>query len=128
MPSGNRPLAFTMRSNNSSSNCASKAAVIGLTRSVAHDLAPFGITVNCVCPGYTDTAMGSGEEGRKICEAFTALGRVANVDDISGVFLFLASDASRYMTGQALKVDGGWSCGPTHNLLEMVTGAGHAPS
>jgi len=107
---------------------ASKRAIISLAEMSALELGHRNIRVNCVCPGYTDTAMGSGEEGRKICEAFTALGRVANVDDISGVFLFLASDASRYMTGQALKVDGGWSCGPTHNLLEMVTGAGHAPS
>jgi NAD(P)-dependent dehydrogenase (short-subunit alcohol dehydrogenase family) len=107
---------------------ASKRAIISLAEMSALELGQRNIRVNCVCPGYTDTAMGSGEEGRKICEAFTALGRVADVDDISGVFLFLASDASRYMTGQALKVDGGWSCGPTTNLLEMVTGAGHAPS
>ena len=107
---------------------ASKHAIISLAEMSALELGQRNIRVNCVCPGYTDTAMGSGDEGRKICEAFTALGRVADVDDISGVFLFLASDASRYMTGQALKVDGGWSCGPTTKLLEMVTGAGHAPS
>ncbi|MCX2972067.1 SDR family oxidoreductase [Halieaceae bacterium IMCC8485] len=107
---------------------ASKRAIISLAEMAALELGHRNIRVNCVCPGYTDTAMGSGDEGRKICEAFTALGRVANVDDISGVFLFLASDASRYMTGQALKVDGGWVCGPTTNLLEMVTGAAHSPS
>lgn len=107
---------------------AGKRAVTSLTEMAALELGSRGIRVNCVCPGYTETAMGSGEEGRLICEAFTALGRAATVDDLSGVFLFLASDASRYMTGQSLKVDGGWSCGPTGPLLKLVTGADKAPS
>ena len=106
---------------------ASKRAVTSLTEMAALELGPRGIRVNCVCPGYTDTAMGSGDEGRLICEVFTALGRPATVDDIAGVFLFLASDASRYMTGQSLKVDGGWGCGTTQSLLELVTGSSKAP-
>jgi NAD(P)-dependent dehydrogenase (short-subunit alcohol dehydrogenase family) len=107
---------------------ASKRAVTSLTEMAALELGHRGIRVNCICPGYTDTAMGSGEEGRLLCEAFTALRRAATVDDLSGVFLFLASDASRYMTGQALKVDGGWHCGPTPQLLQLVTGSDQAPS
>ncbi len=107
---------------------AGKRAVNSLVEMAALELGPRGIRVNCVCPGYTDTALGSGEEGRLLCEAFTALGRAATVDDISGVFLFLASDASRYMTGQALQVDGGWNCGPTEALLQLVTGSDQAPS
>jgi NAD(P)-dependent dehydrogenase (short-subunit alcohol dehydrogenase family) len=106
---------------------ASKRAVVSLSEMAALELGSRGIRVNCICPGYTDTAMGSGEEGRSLCAAFTALGRAASVDDLSGVFLFLASDASRYMTGQALKVDGGWSCGPTSALLQLVTGSDAAP-
>lgn len=106
---------------------ASKRAVTSLTEMAALELGERGIRVNCICPGYTDTALGSGEEGRQLCEAFTALGRAATVDDLSGVFLFLASEASRYMTGQALKVDGGWHCGPTRNLLALVTGSDQAP-
>lgn len=106
---------------------ASKKAVVSLTEMAALELGVRAIRVNCVCPGYTDTAMGSAEEGRAICEAFTALGRAASVDDMSGVYVFLAADASRYMTGQALKVDGGWSCGPTTALLELVTGSASAP-
>jgi NAD(P)-dependent dehydrogenase (short-subunit alcohol dehydrogenase family) len=107
---------------------ASKRAVTSLTEMAALELGGRGIRVNCICPGYTDTAMGSGDEGRLLCEAFTALGRAASVDDLTGVFLFLASDASRYMTGQALKVDGGWHCGPTPQLLRLVTGNEQAPS
>ena len=107
---------------------ASKRAVTSLTEMAALELGERGIRVNCICPGYTDTAMGSGEEGRQLCEAFTALRRAATVDDLSGVFLFLASDASRYMTGQSLKVDGGWHCGPTPQLLQQVAGSDQAPS
>ena len=104
-----------------------KRAVTSLVEMSALELGSRGIRVNAVCPGYTATALGSGEEGQKICEAFTALGRVATVDDMAGVFAFLASDASRYMTGQSLKVDGGWDCGPTERLLELVTGSAEAP-
>ena len=106
---------------------AGKRAVVSMTEMAALELGSRGIRVNTVCPGYTATALGSGEEGQKLCEAFTALGRVATVDDVAGVYVFLASPASRYMTGQALKVDGGWHCGPTSRLLEMVTGSGEAP-
>jgi NAD(P)-dependent dehydrogenase (short-subunit alcohol dehydrogenase family) len=107
---------------------AGKRAVTSLTEMAALELGRRSIRVNCVCPGYTATALGSGEEGQRICEVFTALGRVAEVEDMSGVYLFLASDASRYMTGQVLKVDGGWDCGPTEALLALVTGSSAAPS
>ncbi len=107
---------------------AGKRAVTSMTEMAALELGSRSIRVNAVCPGYTATALGSGEEGQKLCEAFTALGRVAEVGDMSGVYLFLASDASRYMTGQSLKVDGGWACGPTSRLLEIVTGHSAAPA
>lgn len=106
---------------------AGKRAVNSMTEMSALELGARGIRVNCICPGYTATALGSSEDGQKICEAFTALGRVASVDDMAGVFVFLASDASSYMTGQSLKVDGGWDCGPTEKLLELVTGHTSAP-
>jgi NAD(P)-dependent dehydrogenase (short-subunit alcohol dehydrogenase family) len=57
----------------------------------------------------------------------TALGRVAQVQDMVGMYAFLASEASSYITGQSLKIDGGWGCGPTERLLELVTGSGVAP-
>ena len=91
----------------------------------ALELGPRKIRVNCICPGYTDTAMGSGAEGKLLSEQFTALGRAASVDDLIGSYVFLASDASRYITGHALNVDGGWSCGPTSQLLEVVTANPH---
>lgn len=106
---------------------ASKKAVIGLTEMAALELGTRQIRVNCVCPGYTDTAMGSGDEGRILSEHFTALGRGATVEDLIGSFVFLASDASRYITGHALNVDGGWSCGPTSQLLETVMGSSVSP-
>ena len=107
---------------------ASKRAVTSLVETAALELGPRGIRVNAICPGYTATAMGSGEEGEKMCAAFTALGRVAHTDDLVGAYVFLAADAGRYITGQALQVDGGWSCGPTSALLELVTGNAVAPS
>ena len=104
-----------------------KRAVTSMTEMAALELGSRGIRVNAVCPGYTATALGSGEEGQKLCEAFTALGRVASTEDMAGVYVFLASQASAYMTGQSLKVDGGWNCGPTEKLLELVTGDSTAP-
>ena len=106
---------------------AGKRAVISMTEMPALELGKRDIRVNCVCPGYTVTALGSGEEGKKLSEAFTALRRAAEVGDMAGAYVFLAADESGYMTGQALKIDGGWSCGPTEALLELVTGSATAP-
>jgi NAD(P)-dependent dehydrogenase (short-subunit alcohol dehydrogenase family) len=102
---------------------AGKRAVNSLTEMSALELGSRGIRVNAVCPGYIDTALGSGEEGRALSEAFTALGRAGTTDDVAGVFLFLASDASRYISGESLRVDGGWHCGPTPQLLEKIIGS-----
>jgi len=105
---------------------ATKAAVVSMTAMSALELGKRGIRVNAVCPGYIATALGSGDEGVDLCEAMTALGRVGTVDDLVGIYHFLASDESSYLTGQALKVDGGWSCGPSSTVLEKILGKTHA--
>lgn len=101
------------------SYCASKAAVVNLTRAMAIDHAEQNIRVNCVCPGDTDTPM-LREEARQLgqeVKGFLArsaqrpLGRMGRPEEIAQVMLFLASDASSYVTGTALVVDGGGHAG-----------------
>lgn len=101
---------------------ATKAAVVSMTAMSALELGSRGIRVNAVCPGYIATALGSGDEGVDLCEAMTALGRVGTTEDLTGLYHYLASDESSYLTGQALKVDGGWSCGPSSAVLEKILG------
>jgi NAD(P)-dependent dehydrogenase (short-subunit alcohol dehydrogenase family) len=98
--------------------CLSKHGVIGLTRSVALELATKGVRVNAVCPGPIDTEMMAVAEREvmpddpsKAHELFVAsipMGHYGSPDDIAAAVLFLASDASGFMTGAALSVDGGW--------------------
>lgn len=99
---------------------ASKFAVVGLTQAVAKSVARHGIRVNCVCPGFVRTAM---QEREVVWEAelrgttpeavrrgyvdATPLGRIEEPEDVADVVLFLASDAARFMTGQAINVTGG---------------------
>ena len=107
---------------------AAKRALCSMTEMAALELGSRGIRVNTVCPGFVNTALGNTAEELRMAQVVTALQRRAEPrEDIAGVFVFLASDASRYMTGQSLKVDGGWHCGPTRELLELVTGSSAAP-
>lgn len=91
---------------------ASKHAVLGMTRSVACELGPFGITANCLQPGAIDTPMTAPAfsqmpEFRTYWENKAPLGRLGQADDIADVIAFLASDDARFMTGQGFFVDGG---------------------
>src|SRR6185312_6386041 len=88
---------------------ASKAGLIGFTKSVAKEYASRGIIANCVAPGFIETDMTSGlpDEARASLLENIALGRMGRPEDVAGAVLFLASDLARYITGQVLVVDGG---------------------
>jgi 3-oxoacyl-[acyl-carrier protein] reductase len=89
---------------------ASKAALSGLVKSLAVELAPRGTTVNCVAPGWVDTDMcreAFAGGGRARIEAGIPLGRVADPDDIAGPTLFLCSGLARHVTGTTVSVNGG---------------------
>jgi NAD(P)-dependent dehydrogenase (short-subunit alcohol dehydrogenase family) len=93
---------------------ASKAAVIHLTRLAAVELAPRGITVNCVCPGTIATPAVTGIPDNPeipFVEARTPLGRLGTPAEVAAAFHFLASDEASYITGAILPVDGGISAG-----------------
>jgi NAD(P)-dependent dehydrogenase (short-subunit alcohol dehydrogenase family) len=90
---------------------AAKAAVISLTRTLAVEWAPFGIRVNALCPGWTATDLNrnlwDGPDGGQSTVANVPMRRWAQPEEMAGPAVFLASDASSYMTGQVLVVDGG---------------------
>ena len=105
-----------------SAYAASKFGAIGLTQSIALDLAPYGVRVNAICPGnlldsplWTDSLYEqyskkwgiSKEEVRKKYEEQVPLGRGCTYDDVCNVLIFLCSDEANYMTGQAINVTGG---------------------
>ena len=89
---------------------AAKAGVIGLTKALAKELAPSGITVNCIAPGLIDTSMNSNISVEDL-NAFVEdipLGRMGTAEDIAETALFLASEGADYITGQVLGVNGGY--------------------
>lgn len=93
--------------------CASKGGVVQLTHVSALDLAPLGIRVNAIAPGFITTNMTKdvleNEAFNSMVIAGTPLGHVGHVDDIASAALYLGSDESTYVTGEVLYVDGGWT-------------------
>jgi 3-oxoacyl-[acyl-carrier protein] reductase len=88
---------------------ASKAGLIGFTKSVAKEYASRGVLVNCVAPGFIETDMTAAlpDDARASLLQDIALGRLGRPEDVAGAVLFLASDLAGYVTGQVLVVDGG---------------------
>jgi NAD(P)-dependent dehydrogenase (short-subunit alcohol dehydrogenase family) len=99
--------------------CATKFAVVGLTKCMALDHAKQGIRVNCICPGRVETPFVSARlkeypDPQKAYEEMAstqALGRMGKPEEIAGAALYLASDEAAFVTGTAFLIDGGWSAG-----------------
>jgi 2-keto-3-deoxy-L-fuconate dehydrogenase len=96
---------------------ATKAAVIGMTKSIAADFVTRGIRCNAICPGTVESpslegrlsALGDYDTARAAFVARQPMGRIAEPEEIAALAVYLASDESAYMTGQAIAIDGGWS-------------------
>lgn len=99
--------------------CATKAAIIGLTKAMAIDHGRDGIRVNCVCPGYIDAGLAEGyfqsqadpDKARRDAGKLHALGRIGKPGEVGRAVIFLASDDASFVTGTALVVDGGFGSG-----------------
>ena len=103
-------VAFFRSSARGAHYAASKGAVIGFTRAVSTELAPYGIRVNAIAPGIVDTAQprdGMTEQQIAAASALVPLGAMATPDEVADVAVFLSSDLSRHITGQTLQVNGG---------------------
>lgn len=99
--------------------CATKFAVVGITKSMALDHAKQGIRVNCICPGRVETPFVSArlkeyldpQKAYEEMSATQAVGRMGRPEEIAAAALYLASDAATFVTGTAFLIDGGWSAG-----------------
>lgn len=86
-----------------------KHGLIGLTKSMAIELAPYNITVNCVAPGFIETGLlHKFEFNQELIESRIPKNKIGKPDDILGTIIFLCSEASKYVTGVTIPVDGGW--------------------
>jgi NAD(P)-dependent dehydrogenase (short-subunit alcohol dehydrogenase family) len=106
---------------------ASKAAVVSLTQTAAAELAERGIRVNCICPGSIDTPMLRSQENADVeigfVETAAAAGRIGAAEEVAALIHFLAADDCRYITGQAIVIDGGLAHIHSHALVETVVRA-----
>ncbi|MBV8809857.1 MAG: SDR family oxidoreductase [Acidobacteriaceae bacterium] len=99
--------------------CATKAAIIGLTKAMAIDHGKEGIRVNCICPGYIDAGLAEGyfeaqadpQAARAAAGKLHALWRIGQPEEVARAAVFLASDEASFITGAAITVDGGFSSG-----------------
>ncbi len=106
--------------------CATKAAIIGLTKAMAIDCGPEQVRVNCICPGYIDAGLAEGyfqaqadpAAARKAAGRLHALGRIGRPEEVARVAAFLASEEASFMTGSAVPVDGGFGSGLPRNEFQ----------
>lgn len=110
-----------------SSYNASKGGVVLLTKNMAMDYAKLGIRVNAICPGFIDTPLLRATLDHDFMADYkaevlreTKLGRFGRPEDIAGAAFFLASDDAAFVTGHALAVDGGYTAGHGHGIVEMM--------
>ncbi|MDC1133899.1 SDR family NAD(P)-dependent oxidoreductase [Alphaproteobacteria bacterium] len=98
---------------NRTTYCASKFAIEGFTKSLSLELGPEGIRVNTICPTFIQTPMTEpflkDDQFKKTTLGMIPLGRLGEISDLMGGFVFLASEASSLMTGSSLIIDGGWT-------------------
>ena len=89
---------------------AAKAALIGLTKALARELAPSHINVNCIAPGVIDTNMNAslGQETLELLKDESPMGRFGTPEEVASLMTFLASDKSDFITGQVIGVDGAY--------------------
>ncbi|WP_372764986.1 SDR family NAD(P)-dependent oxidoreductase [Litorivivens sp.] len=104
---------------------ASKGGVILLTKNVSIDYGRMGIRCNAICPGFIDTPMLNGimdsmPEFKADVIRETKVGRLGKPEEIAGAALFLASDDASFVTGQSLAVDGGYTAGHRHGIVELM--------
>ncbi|MGI6071998.1 MAG: SDR family NAD(P)-dependent oxidoreductase [Lachnospiraceae bacterium] len=95
-----------------SAYCATKAGIIGFMKSVAREVAPIGITANCVAPGFISAGMMDGVPKDVVDNnllPFIPMARMGHADEVAKAIAFLASDDANYITGEVLRVDGGYS-------------------
>ncbi len=110
---------------NLASYCASKGGEVLLTRSLALDYARFGVRVNCICPGFVGSEMLAGyiarqkdpDSARKAFAAMAPMNRIGRPEEIAAAAVFLASEASSFVTGAALPVDGGYTATGARDVL-----------
>jgi NAD(P)-dependent dehydrogenase (short-subunit alcohol dehydrogenase family) len=97
---------------NSTAYCAAKAGVMNLTRALAQEWGPHGVTVNCIAPGWLEDSPGLGEpdpQANRLIR-FIPMRRLGNADEVAPLALYLASEACGYVNGQTFFVDGGLLC------------------